>query len=122
MDEVPVIGPFTMKQFIFLTGGFGLAYITYRGLPPTYSLPLVVAFLYVTFRLVKQVAPPRIDEAYISAKRYQVGSVEEYRTWLNQRIAITTSQIDERARKGFVQDPELDKMVHMLEAARDKSA
>ena len=117
MDEIPVIGPFNIKQFIFLVGGFGCAYTAYRWLPPPYGITIAPLSAYVTFRLVKQAAPPIIDETDIKAKRYQVGSVEEYRTWLNQHIAITQAQIAERKRKGFVNDPSLDARREMLEAA-----
>lgn len=112
-----MFGPLTTKQFIFLTGGLGCAYLAYQWLPSTYGISIAVLVAYVTFRLMRQAQPPTIDEAYIKTKRLQVGSVEEYCTWLNQHIAVTKAEIAERQRKGFVRDPSLDVRLQMFETA-----
>lgn len=42
--EDKVIGPLTIKQFIYLTGGAGLAYISYALLPWYFSWVFIIAF------------------------------------------------------------------------------
>lgn len=40
--EDKIIGPFTFKQFIFMAGGAGMAYVLWRLLPFFLAIPLVV--------------------------------------------------------------------------------
>ncbi|MDO8623995.1 MAG: PrgI family protein [bacterium] len=117
MDEEKVIGPFTARQFLYLTGGVGVAYLAYRFLSLSMSIPLVALAGYVVFVLMKRSAPPHIDENYIKAKRYQLGSAEEYQKWLQRKIAEIQSQVSMRKQRGFVQDHELDKVREMFEIA-----
>ena len=41
--EDKVFGPFTFKQFIYLVGGAGLAYLAYKIIPFPFSVPVVAA-------------------------------------------------------------------------------
>ena len=41
--EDKVFGPFTFKQFIYLVGGAGLAYLSYKIIPFPFSVPVVAA-------------------------------------------------------------------------------
>lgn len=41
--EDKIFGPFTFKQFVYMAGGFGLAYLLYRLLPLLIAAPLVIA-------------------------------------------------------------------------------
>lgn len=45
--EDKVIGPLTFKQFIYLTGGIGLAYLTNRYLGSFYGLGLLLSGLFI---------------------------------------------------------------------------
>lgn len=49
--EDKVIGPLTFKQFIFLGGGFGLAYVSYKYLGWTWGFPLIGLFLFLGISL-----------------------------------------------------------------------
>ncbi len=42
--EDKVFGPFTFKQFIYLAGGAGLAYLAYKIIPFPFSVPVVAIF------------------------------------------------------------------------------
>lgn len=48
--EDKVIGPFTIKQFLYLGGGFGLAYLSYRFIP-WIGIPLGAGLLGIGFAL-----------------------------------------------------------------------
>jgi len=41
--EDKIFGPFTFKQFVYLAGGVGLAYVIYTFLPFLIALPLMLA-------------------------------------------------------------------------------
>lgn len=41
--EDKIFGPFTFKQFIYLVGGAGLAYLAYKIIPFPFSVPVVAA-------------------------------------------------------------------------------
>ena len=43
--EDKIFGPFTFKQFIYIFGGLGAAYIIYRSLPLFIAAPLMIAEL-----------------------------------------------------------------------------
>jgi hypothetical protein len=43
--EDKIFGPFTLKQFIYLAGGFGLGYASYKIAPFPLSWILIVAFI-----------------------------------------------------------------------------
>lgn len=49
--EDKVIGPLTFKQFIYLGGGLGLAYITYRYLGFIWGFVLIALFLFLGISL-----------------------------------------------------------------------
>lgn len=49
--EDKIVGPFTLKQFIYLAGGGGMAYIIYDFLPIYFSLPLVVVVVILSLSL-----------------------------------------------------------------------
>lgn len=121
MDDEQIIGPLTLKQFLIAAGGGGLIYLSDRLLSPSMSIPLILITAYIAFVMFKRVTPPPLDEQYIKAKRYQFPDVAEYHAWLKRKIAQIDSQIAERARKGFVQDPMLDTTRGMLESALRES-
>ncbi len=43
--EDKIVGPLTFKQFVFVAGGLGLAYVTWRILPLFLAAPLIVGVL-----------------------------------------------------------------------------
>ncbi len=49
--EDKVIGPLTFKQFIYLGGGIGLAYVAYRYLGLIYGFIFIGLFLFLGFSL-----------------------------------------------------------------------
>ncbi len=49
--EDKVIGPLTFKQFIYLGGGVGLAYVTYTYLGFTFGFILIALFLFLAISL-----------------------------------------------------------------------
>ncbi len=73
--EDKIFGPFTFKQFMYLAGGAGLAYISYKFLPIYAALPLVLIFggMAVSLAFVQINKKPFIFimEAYI---RYMINS------------------------------------------------
>jgi hypothetical protein len=40
--EDKIVGPLTFKQFVFVAGGFGIAYVLWRVLPILLAIPLIV--------------------------------------------------------------------------------
>jgi hypothetical protein len=49
--EDKIIGPFTIKQFVYLAGGGGMAFLIYRFLPIYLSIPLVAAVIILSLAL-----------------------------------------------------------------------
>lgn len=49
--EDKIFGPLTIKQFIYIVGGFGLSFILFRSLPLFISIILIVAVLGFSFAL-----------------------------------------------------------------------
>lgn len=49
--EDKVIGPLTFKQFVYMGGGLGLAYVSYRYLGFTYGFILIGLFLFLGISL-----------------------------------------------------------------------
>lgn len=43
--EDKIVGPLTFKQFVFIAGGLGMAYVVFRILPLILAAPLIVAIL-----------------------------------------------------------------------------
>lgn len=43
--EDKIFGPFTFKQFVYIAGGLGLAYLLYRLLPLLIAAPLVIGVM-----------------------------------------------------------------------------
>ncbi len=41
--EDKIFGPLTLKQFVYVAGGAGLAFIVWRSLPPFLAAPLAIA-------------------------------------------------------------------------------
>lgn len=120
MDDEVLIGPFTLRQFVYLCGGFGLSYVLYRDVPEMISIPLIVVIGIATVAHVRRLTPPRLDEQTIRAKRYTFSNVEDYARWLNRKRAIIESQINERRRKGFVTDPTLGHVATILDTIIDE--
>lgn len=61
--EDKVFGPFTFKQFIYLAGGAGLAYLAYKIIPFPFSVPIVAlcAGLGLALAFYKQNGRPFIE-------------------------------------------------------------
>lgn len=49
--EDKIFGPFTFKQFIYLAGGGGLGYATYRIFPIFLAVPIIIAIAGLTYAL-----------------------------------------------------------------------
>ncbi len=49
--EDKVVGPFTIKQFVYLAGGAGMSFIIYTYLPKYFSLPLVAGVIGLSLAL-----------------------------------------------------------------------
>ncbi|MBP9757972.1 MAG: PrgI family protein, partial [Candidatus Pacebacteria bacterium] len=43
--EDKIFGPFTFKQFVYIAGGLGLAYLLWRLLPTFVAAPLVIGVM-----------------------------------------------------------------------------
>ncbi|MDQ5901749.1 MAG: hypothetical protein QG580_464 [Patescibacteria group bacterium] len=68
--EDKIFGPFTFKQFIYLLGGAGGAYVFYRLLPIIIAIPLIIAViglaLALTFLKINGRPFPEILQSWFS--------------------------------------------------------
>src|SRR3954468_7224123 len=74
--EDKIIGPFTLKQFIFMAGGAGLSFLIYTTLPVYLSFPLIFIILAFSAALAFYKINKRFPFIYMveAATKYFFGS------------------------------------------------
>jgi hypothetical protein len=116
MDDDKIFGPLTLRQFLYLSLGLGLAYFAYKFWDSKLNIIVILFGLGMAVRafLIPVVV---IDENYIKAKRYNCKNFEEFQKWLRMKIAFCQSQIAQRKNEGMISDPKLEKALQMFETA-----
>ncbi len=104
--EDKIFGPLTFKQFMYMGGGLGLTYVTYRFLPLYGALPIMAAILALSFSLtfveINKKPFIYILEAYI---RYIIGS--KMYLWKKVSKREATGAVSKSVQKEKVETPKL---------------
>lgn len=117
IDEEKLVGPFTLRQFLYFAGGFGLVYVASIYVQGYGLLAIALAVGLPVFGLIRQSTPPPLDANYIQTKRRTFADPLKYRRWLQRKIALAQSQKAERESHGFIADPVIDEAIELLENA-----
>ncbi len=120
-EEDMIFGPLTVKQFLTAAAGIGLGYFAKTQVSETsfYIVGAIIAT--VTILAIIRFKPKKIEfehlETYFQNKKSQM-TPEEYKRYINRKIAMVQSQIQLRNLKGFTEDPRLKTVYEMLDKAR----
>jgi hypothetical protein len=117
LDEEKIFGPLSLRQFLYVSLGFGLAYLGYRFLDSMLGIPFIVIGIGLALKAFINVPTIIINEEYIKAKRYHCKNLEEFQKWLKRKIVMCQSQIEIRRQRGMTIDPELEKTLKMFQTA-----
>ena len=118
MDEEKIFGPLTLRQFLYVAGGVVLIYFSMGVLEEKFFIPLDIFIAIAVFVAVKNAPVVIVDENYINRKKYSCNP-EEFKKWLNRKIAMVQAQISIREAKGMKSDPELERMLGIYEKAME---
>lgn len=99
--EDKIFGPFTFKQFVYLAGGGGIAFIVWQALPTFLALPIIVAVGALSLALAFYKVNERPFIAMIeSAFRYFTKS--RLYTWKKEREPrVVKKEAEEKAPVGL---------------------
>ncbi len=122
-EEDKIFGPLTFRQFLYLAMGSGIIYFAYNYLDRKEGIPIIVVSALVTFAVTFINNTPRvvIDENYIKIKRSHFKNTEEFKKWLNKITAQVQAQITIREIRNIPKDPELERILELLENANKSS-
>ncbi|MEI6190780.1 MAG: PrgI family protein [bacterium] len=117
MDEEKILGPLTLRQFLYSAGSFVAIFFAYTYLDTKLSIPIIIVT--VGFFISGFISHPAvtIDENYIKLKRSNCVNLEDFQRWLRKKIAMVQSQISIRESRGLVPDPKLDDALRMFQSA-----
>ena len=99
MDEERIIGPLTFKQFIYVSGGFGIIYFIYNNYTQNISIPLAIIIAISVFVLIRKAEPAPFNEKSLQNKKATL-SKEEFEKFCRRKIAMIQFQISTREHKG----------------------
>ena len=118
-EEERIFGPFTIRQFLYILPGVGIAYAIYSTSPTKISIVLIVPVLIATFVLTKRNAPKKIDikniESYFAEKK-AMSAPDEYKQWLKKKTAELASQAAMRRERGVSENKELNDVLNKFES------
>ncbi len=113
-EEEKIFGPFTFRQFIYLSTGLGFVYIVREKFPEYAIFGFVImasALVSVFLSRPKKINMADIPE-YLKTKRIQIGEVE-HKKWLRRKIAGIQVQIMTRKEKGLMVDKNLENLLRV---------
>ncbi len=120
-EEDMIFGPLTAKQFLVLAIGIGLGYFAKTEMTGTSFYIAAAVIAIITLLAIIRFKPKKIEfehlETYFQNKKSQM-TPEEYKGYINRKIAEVQGQMHFRAEKGLPEDSKLTTVYQMLDKAR----
>ena len=115
-EEEKIFGPFTFRQFVYMTGGLGLAYVIWKEFTEYTIFGIVVVVIALALTVQANPGKVNIDNLPGYLKKRRLGLSEtEYRKWIQRKIASTQAQIEIRKERGLMPDKNLEDVLKVLE-------
>ena len=120
-EEDRIFGPLTFKQFLCAAAGAGAFYLVERlNLSESmkyFSWLIIGVATIVSFaRFTPKKIPIEHIDIYFQNKRIQLGE-ENFKRFIQKKVAEVSSQTAMREEKGLRRDPELDEVLLIFEKA-----